>query len=317
MVRPILGSAASRVAFVARALGRDRLVAYLLLGGGIALIGSIVQSQQDHLIEVDAQTVNRLTLQWASQSRKPPAPDELSHLVQSYIRDEILFREALALGFDQDDTVVRRRLIQKMEFFLGDNVLLEEPTEGQLRAYYEAHKERYLQPARFDLKHIYFAPRTDGAEVQKALDALLQNQADSAQFGDAFMWRNTYMGASVEDLAHVFGAGFAASIAALAQENTATGQWHGPVPSSYGKHLVLLESFVPEQQFSYDLAQALVAEQYQSEHLRALKEQAWQQLRSRYLVVDAGTQDLFESYRAGGAAANNRETIRNQDEKTP
>ncbi len=128
---------------------------------------------------------------WTRQWNRPPTLSELEGLVEAHIREEVYYREALALGLETDDTIIRRRLVQKMEFLSEDLALLGEPPEEALRAFFEAHAEDYRVPPRLTFSHIYFnldrrgeSARRDAERALSALQALASPPLSAPERGD-------------------------------------------------------------------------------------------------------------------------------------
>ena len=158
---------------IARLL-REPLVQFLLVG--LALFGAW------HLVSPSASAggaaanrivltdddVRQMALVWVAQGRSPPTAEEMRNLIAARVREEVLYREALALGLDKDDTIVRRQLARKMEFLAEDVSKLEEPKPGELRAWYDQHKARFALPPRASFRHVYFSPDRRGANAAVA-----------------------------------------------------------------------------------------------------------------------------------------------------
>lgn len=131
---------------------REPLVHFLgigaLLFGAFALVNDEVGSVAENRIEITASNVERLREVWSKQWNRQPTETELKGLINSHIREEVLYREGLALGLDKNDTIIRRRLAQKMEFLFEDLAIQGKPTEEDLKAYFDRNKDKYLLPAR-------------------------------------------------------------------------------------------------------------------------------------------------------------------------
>jgi parvulin-like peptidyl-prolyl isomerase len=193
----------------------------------------------DRRIEVNASTITRLKEGWTRQFQRTPDEHDLRGLVEAHVREEVLFREALKLGLDRNDTIVRRRLAQKMEFLTQDIATAGTPDEAALEKYFADHRDRYAKPQRLSFRHVYFSrekrPDRAEAEARAALEALAAPGADEAAFGDGFLAGFEFEAQEEREIAAIFGAEFAAAVAMLE-----TGGWSGPLGSSYGAHLVLV-----------------------------------------------------------------------------
>ena len=189
------------------------LVAGVLLFGGYRLLHpELSRSAELNRIELTADDLQQLEVAWTAQWRRPPTPEEMRGLVEGRVREEILYREALALGLDRSDTIVKRRLAQKMEFLAGDLSALRDPTPDELRAWYARNSERFAEPGRRSFRHAYFstdrrgdraatdAMRARGKVADKAVDAPV-----AGTIGDPFMFQDYYADRSPKQIASIFG----------------------------------------------------------------------------------------------------------------
>ena len=217
---------------------KSPLLHFVVLGAAAFLLHGLLRGSgvsDSKRIEVTPGQVERLRAQFEAQWRRSPTEEELEGLVDAWVREEILYREALALGLDEEDTVVRRRLAQKMELFADDLATRAEPTPEELSRYYEAHREDYTLPARVSFSQIYFSADRRGdraeADARKAL-----KDPDSEE-GDPFMLPRGFPSRTEREVRDLFGDGFARALFALEP-----GAWHGPIRSSYGFHLVFVRA---------------------------------------------------------------------------
>ncbi|MDJ0955333.1 MAG: peptidylprolyl isomerase [Arenicellales bacterium] len=224
---------------------KEPLLHFLLLG--VVLFFLFYQVADPNLdsperIIVTQADVQRLKGQWHRQWRRPPTPQELDSLVESYIRETILYREALALGLDQDDVIVRRRMGQKLEFMFKDLVEQIAPTEAELAEFYQTKSDRYTQPGRYSFTHVYFSRDQRGADVENDARSLLHklqtepDTVDLVETSDRFLYQYQFDNQSSDQISRIFGRVFADNLAGLE-----TGRWQGPVESGYGLHLVFID----------------------------------------------------------------------------
>jgi parvulin-like peptidyl-prolyl isomerase len=204
------------------------------------------------LIAVTGLEVEWLRRNWEARWQRPPTETELRGLVDDFVRQEVLYREAIAMGLDRDDQVVRNRMVQKLELLTDDLAAQAQPAEVELQTYMQENMERYLIPERRSFTHVYFnVDRRGEAVVEAAEDVLRQLRANpaaarrAAELGDRFMLQHVYAMQSPSEVARGFGQRFADSLFAVEP-----GEWQGPIASGYGWHLVLVtdvtESQVPE-----------------------------------------------------------------------
>jgi hypothetical protein len=191
-------------------------------------------------IDVTATEIEWIVRNWEARWQRPPTESELRGLVDHYIRQEVMYREALSMGLDRNDDVIRRRMVQKLEFLTEDLVAQTQPSDAELLTYFRANLDDYVLPERRSFSHIYFNIdlRGDAAaiEAEQTLTQLRtspQVAIDPAELGDRFMLAHEYVAQSEAEVAGQFGQRFASELFA-----TEPGLWHGPVASGYGWHLV-------------------------------------------------------------------------------
>src|SRR5262245_6209346 len=218
-----------------RGLLREPLFHFLVLGGALfgayAWWGRGAHGKRHETVRIGEADVVWLKDTWARQWQREPSEDELRGLVTEYLREEILAREARAMGLDADDPFVRRRLAQKVDFLVRDTSNMAEPTEADLRAFYAAHPEQFADGSRISFTQVYFREEHRDA-VAIALERL-RSGADPMSEGDASLLETEQRDVPRQAVAAQFGEGFAAALFALPD-----GGWTGPIASSYGSHLV-------------------------------------------------------------------------------
>ncbi|WP_149031022.1 peptidyl-prolyl cis-trans isomerase [Moorena producens] len=250
------------------------------------LNSTTAEASQGNTIEVSAQTIDKLERNWKRQWRTEPSDKQLQALIDNYIREEVLYREALALGLDQEDIIIRRRLVQEMEFLSRNMASQVEPTTAKLQAHLEEHPDAYRVPTRIAFTHIYFSEdrrrteaENDAAEVLATLKTTANPPQKTSNLGDPFMLQFQYPLKSQAEIGRLFGKGFAQALFDLQP-----GGWQGPIESSYGFHLVKIqkrvESYLPEL--------AEVQKQVLQDWLQARRQDAekssYQKLREHYNI---------------------------------
>ncbi len=174
--------------------------------------------------------------------QRPPTREELEGLIRDRVREEVYSREAVAMGLDQDDPVIRRRLQQKLEFVTDDVAALAEPTDADLAAYLKAHADVFHVDRKFTFSQVYLDPSKHGEHLtQDANQLLIQLQqkgrdVDLYSLGDAFLLEHRFEAAPATEISKQFGDKFVAKLG-----DFPVGQWYGPVESGYGVHLVFVE----------------------------------------------------------------------------
>ncbi len=151
-----------------RRLLREPLVHFLLIGAVLFGLYSLTQSGRPGTapskeIRLSLDEIAQLTVLHQSQWRRPPTPQELERMVENKVQQEILYREALAMGLDKDDEIVKRRMAQKMQFLAEDVSAAREPTTAELRSWFEKNSAKFAQPPRLSFRHLYFSPDRRGA----------------------------------------------------------------------------------------------------------------------------------------------------------
>jgi peptidyl-prolyl cis-trans isomerase C len=263
-----------------RWLVREPLVYFLAAGAALFLITGRLGDGGGQTIVVSDAERTRLAAQWQAQMGRPPTETELNGLVEQWLREEIYYREALALGLDADDVIIRRRLAQKLTFLTEDLGAGGEPDADELRAYYEHHAERYAEPERFTFSHAYFSDERRADAREDAAAALDAASASAAPAGDPFMLQRHYVERSQREIGELFGRDFAAAIVDLD-----TGGWAGPIRSAYGWHLVRLEARHPPRQPSFDEVASRVGADLRQARRREASEAYYRSLRERYRIV--------------------------------
>jgi hypothetical protein len=209
---------------------REPLVHFLLAGAALWLL--IISfggaDSDDRRITLDQSKVANIASQWEQSWRRPPTPAELDGLIRDYIKEEIYFREAMRLGLDTDDPIIRRRLRTKMESLATAQVENAVPTDGEIQHYFAANRQRYAEGASFSFEQKYFAD--DDAAARKAIAVL--NAGKLARAVPTAIVASM-SSASIDQIEREFGNAFAKALIDLK-----TGQWEGPVRSGFGWHAV-------------------------------------------------------------------------------
>jgi hypothetical protein len=196
--------------------------------------GSRIELTQDDLRQID--------LVWTAKWQRHPTQAEMHGLVEAKVREEVLYREALALGLDQDDTIVKRRLAQKLEFLTEDVSAIRDPTPQELEAWFARNAAQFATPGRITFHHVYFSPdqgraAADAASVLATLSGTAATTADLSALGDRFFDRNYYAERTPDQIAALFGTRFSQSLSRLPP-----GAWQGPIESGLGWHLVRIDA---------------------------------------------------------------------------
>ncbi len=268
---------------------REPLIHFFVLGAGIfllfGLIGGSEEDQTDTII-VKAGQIDRMVEGWKKTWMRAPTVDELKGLIEDRIREEIYYREALAMGLDRDDMIIRRRLRQKMEFLSHDLTAQVDPTEAELEAYLQENTIMFLIEPWITFRHIYLNLDKRGNDTHDDALRLLaglrsgDNKIDAATLGDPFPLPRDYESVPESEVRNLFGRDFTAQL--LTQELNV---WHGPVPSGYGLHLVLIRERTKPRIPELDEVRDAVSREWVETRRRETNEEIFKQLRERYTVV--------------------------------
>ena len=229
----------------------DRFVVFVLLGAALFLWNALNDDAASK-IHVGEDDIAMLEGRWLSQSGARPSPEELRALIDFHITEEVLFREAIRLGFDQDDTIVRRRLVQKMEFYIQNQFSEPNLTDEELRDHFSRTQALYAQPKRVSFNHVYLGEHDD-VPVQQASEILGRLAASNSsehwrQVGQPFLFDQSVGLKSRAELSEMFGSVFADDL--FGEDALRT--WIGPLESSYGWHLVSITDQRAEQTLSFE-----------------------------------------------------------------
>lgn len=270
---------------------REPLLHFLLIGAAFFLVYGLFSQPAsgvaDRTITVSSQKIEWLKSTWEQRWNRPPTPEELDGLIKSYVREIVLYREALALGLDKDDTIIRRRLGTKMEYLVTDILAMTPPTNDQLEAYFDKNREQYREPTRYSFTQVFFDPDKRGRntlEDAEAVKARLVAAGDEIQdpgaLGDGLMLENYHVDRAKFEIQGLFGDSFAQSLVVMSP-----GQWHGPVPSGYGVHLVFIHQIIEPPQPAFEDLRDKLAQAWTMEKTQELKQEFFDNLYEQYTIV--------------------------------
>jgi len=231
-----------------RKLIREPLFHFLLLGAVIFFIAGrsrsiAVPSRQK--IVVTQRQIESIVVGFSRTWMRPPTQEELQGLVNDYVREEVLYREARNMGLDQDDVIVRRRMRQKFEFLIEDRAARTgPPSDQELEAYLSQHVDKYSEQPSFSFEQIFFSREKRGASAEAEATAMLvrlrgKSTIDMEKLGDAFLLPSQFENTSPGETARLFGEKFTNELT-----KTQLRTWAGPIESSYGLHLVRVNACI-------------------------------------------------------------------------
>ncbi len=269
---------------------KEPLLHFLVAGAALFVLfdgvgGEGRDTAANHIV-VTPSDIERFSVLWQRRWMRPPTEAELDGLIEEHVREEILYREALALGLDRDDTIVRRRMAQKMEFLFEDVAEQVPPSEEELAQFLNEHPERFAVPARLTFSHVFLSVDRRGAraaaDAEQLLLALKERgpEVDPLAYGDPTLIEPHYERITPREIARLFGSAFADAVAPLAE-----GRWQGPVESGYGVHLVYVHEREAERMPALEEVRERVTTELVADRQRQAKDAFYAELRKRYQVI--------------------------------
>lgn len=262
---------------------RDPLIHFLLLGAAIFVLFALLGDDEDDAVRIviSADEVRQAADLATLLRGDTPDREQIEQLLEPVIREQVLYREARALGLDRDDETVRLRLVEKMLFLTEDLVEPEPPDDAQLRAFHDADPQRFAIPAQVNFEQVYFSPRERGDALRDDVAAALARlEAGEAIAGDSSPLRRQYPDAVREQVEVLFGEPFTA-----AMFTEPPGSWYGPFESDFGVHLAFLHEREAQHLPSFDEARETVLDAWLSDQRRRANEAEFTRMRDRYEVV--------------------------------
>lgn len=270
---------------------REPLLQFLLIGTGIYamyfLYGEPPLEEQDRTIVITKDYVNSLTQSFAKRWNRPPTAEELQGLIGEYIRESLLYREALAMGLDKEDHIIRRRLAQKLEFLTNDLVKLTPPDDTILQQHLDDNLEKFRDSDLLTFTQIYIDPDKRGDSALAYAETLLgqlqiagQPTDKTLEMGDRFMLQSVFNNAPYREIQRQMGQEFTDSAMQLKP-----GQWHGPVLSGYGIHLVYVSDHISAAEPQLDDVRDKVLTEYLHAQTQKFNAEYLNALRTRYTII--------------------------------
>jgi len=276
-----------------RKLIREPLVHFLLIGAGLFLLfgwrgnpASLPGGQSGPpttKIIVSQGDIDQTIAVFGKTWQRKPTEEEIKGLIDEFVRDEIYYREAIAIGLDKDDSVLRRRLRQKMEFIFEDITSRAEPTDEDLNAFLKKHSEKYLIDPQLSFRQVYVnaEKRRKSAESDaREILTQLNKGIDPDSVGDPFLLESEIRLAPLWDIRKQFGDQFSRGLLELKP-----GRWEGPIQSAFGLHLVFVRKRVGGRLPELNEVREMVKRDWMFERQKELKDAAYAKIRERYTVV--------------------------------
>ncbi|OXE35540.1 MAG: hypothetical protein CGW95_13230 [Phenylobacterium zucineum] len=265
-----------------RRIIREPLTHFLVVGAILFLSVTALKESRRPVVQLDSGELEQLVSYWQLQMQRPPTRAEVKAIIAERVDEELLAREALRLGMDKNDMIIRRRLAEKMAFASEDTTSLPKPTDAELKTLYNRTKDQYAVPTQVAFRQVVFSGDRAGSPT-RARVALAAAAGHEPGSGDPFVLPLVYGGVGMDDLLRDYGPEFARAL-----EVNPVGAWFGPVQSPYGWHLIRIESRKPRSVPSFDQVRDQVNDAYAAEARKHANADFLAGLRKRYRVVVAG-----------------------------
>jgi len=271
---------------------REPLLHFLVIGAVLFAAYSYIQRgrlgiEPSRQIVVSLDDLRVMMTYFESQWHRQPTPQEFHAMVEDKVQEEVLYREGLAMGLDKDDTIVKRRMAQKMQFLAEDVAAAHEPSAAELQTWFDKNKDKFALPSRYSFRHLYFSPDKRGKNAQQdAANALAkisgqpENSPMVSSTGDSFMFQDYYGDRTPSAIAKEFGPQFA-----VALEKMKPGLWQGPVESGYGWHLVFVDTVIPGRIPAFEEIEPDVKTAWLGEQKAGAWQKAYSAMRAKYTIM--------------------------------
>jgi peptidyl-prolyl cis-trans isomerase C len=270
---------------------REPLLHFLLIG--MVLFGIYAYTNRGRIgidspkrIVLSLDELRTMTAYFESQWHRPPTPQEFQALVEDKIKEEVLYREGLVMGLDKGDTIVKRRMAQKVQFLAEDVATAHEPSTAELKAWFDKNTDNFALPSRYSFRHIYFSPDKRGKNTYNDAVGVLAKIAGQPEdspvipsVADRFMFQDYYGDRTPSAIAKEFGPQFA-----VALEKLKPGSWQGPVESGYGWHLVFVDTVIPGRAPAFEEVESEVKTAWLGDQKAQAWDKAYKQMRAKYTV---------------------------------
>ncbi|NOR43389.1 MAG: hypothetical protein GQ572_08635 [Gammaproteobacteria bacterium] len=268
---------------------REPLLHFLVIGAALFIIFyqiNDIQTQTDNRILITKTDLDRLAATWLRSMGRPPSAQEREQQLKHFIREQVLYREAMTMGLNQDDVIVRRRLAKKMEYLFNDLSFIPEPTETELSSYLTEHASKFTLPATITFSQIYLNPGKRKQDINKDAEQLLEQlkettvAIDTIEMGDRSLLPYEFTAQRKSEIAGMFGTAFAVQAFALPANN-----WQGPITSEYGVHLIHISSRTEARLPPLAEIRESVSREWRTTKQQEANEIFYQSLYQRYEII--------------------------------
>ena len=277
-------------------LWKEPLLHFLLLGFLLFALYSIVnkQNDSDNIIMIDDYDMNNIIASWEMQWKRLPTDEELKSLVDQNIKQEIFYQEAIKMKLDHNDEIIKRRLAQKMEFLSNDLATINEPTDKELKRFYDAHFEDYLTPYLYSFYQIICKqdnrtdPKNDAEQIlSKYSNASFEEMKNK---GDVLPFPYYFENIDANELNRQLGMQFSKAL-----ETTKINGWMGPISSGFGYHLVYIVEKKGPQIPDFESVKKELLGDLEYENQKNLNEQILNELKKNYIIKFDLDKDKFDN----------------------
>ena len=267
-------------------LSREPLVHFILLGA-LLFAGHLLWQRHvtkaDHTIIVTAEEMERQALIFAGENRRQPTDEDLKALLFAHVEEQALMREAERIGLGEDDTIIRRRLAQKMRFIIEEVEAPALPAEAELKSWFEANMDKFVSAETRSFSHVYLSPEEHGdnlnAATQNILSKLENENEDWNALGDPFMLKRGFKSLNALELTRLFGPTFSKGLFELEGN-----KWQGPIESAFGLHLIRIDNIADKIIPRFEDVRDDVETAWQEDARRSANQAALKELIQKYKV---------------------------------
>ncbi|WP_136808243.1 peptidyl-prolyl cis-trans isomerase [Desulfosediminicola flagellatus] len=278
---------------------REPLVHFLIIGVALFILFEVVNDPvgpQSNRVVITNGQIESLKARFVKTWQRQPTREELDELINGHVREEILYREALALGMDKDDGVVRRRMTQKLELMSDDIAGITIPSNEDLQDFLESHPELFRIEPQVAFRQIYIDVEKRGIAADMEAEQLLallsetESKLDLDTVGDNLMLPRKFNLVAVSEIAKMFGEKFSLELIKCTK-----GQWVGPIQSGYGLHLVLVSDRVAGRLPGLEEVRGTVEWEWSTAHKKTVRDNIYNKLREKYTIEIEESGDGFKN----------------------
>ena len=278
---------------------REPLLHFLLIGAGLFVLFSFVNPgdeirEADDQIIVSEGRIAQLSSIFEKTWQRPPSKKELEGLIDDFILEEIYYRQAIEMGIDRDDTIIRRRLRQKVEFLTDDAASLVQPEEAELESFLAESADRFRKDSTYTFRQVYISPDKHGDGLDAHIEAQLEALRDGEDvIGDSGLIDPAFKDESARGVDSTFGRNFSDEL-----DKLELGKWLGPVRSGLGFHLIKLDARNPGEVPALADVRIAVEREWANEKRIETRKAVNEKLRAEYEIVIEWPEESAEAEEA-------------------